>query len=315
MRADATSAAVWDVDGFVASLSGASGHTATAYARDVAQFVEWADRGGCAAPGDLDRTTLRRYLAYLTTRGFARPSIARKAAALRSFLRYLRRHGVIEVDLGRSLRAPKGASRLPRVPRQAEAADLLDDSRDRVLDHGGNADEVEDERAAALARRDVAVLEVLYGAGLRVSECCGLDRADCDLDRRVLTVMGKGAKARRVPIGEPARQALGTYLSVARDRLIRAETPPDAVFLNTRGRRLGVRDARRIVERYPLGDGQSLHPHVLRHAYATHLLEGGADLRVVQELLGHSDLATTQIYTQVTRDRLRAVYDATHPRA
>jgi integrase/recombinase XerC len=167
----------------------------------------------------------------------------------------------------------------------------------------------------ALAQRDVAVLEVLYGAGLRVSECCGLDVGDCDLDRRALTVMGKGSKARRVPLGEPARRALGTYLGRGRPLLAETGSAGDAVFLNTRGRRLGTRDARRIVERHPLADGQKLHPHVLRHAYATHLLEGGADLRVVQELLGHTDLATTQIYTHLTRDRLRAVYDATHPRA
>ena len=258
---------------------------------------------------------LRRYLAYLSTREFARPSIARKAAALRSFLRYLRRHDVIAVDLGRSLRAPKGAARLPRVPRQAEAAALLDESHQRANDTPDGLGDADEGRAAALAQRDVAVLEVLYGAGLRVSECCGLDVDGCDLDRRVLTVMGKGSKARRVPIGEPARQALGAYLADGRAVLVAPDTPADAIFLNTRGRRLGVRDARRIVERYPLADGQTLHPHVFRHAYATHLLEGGADLRVVQELLGHSDLATTQIYTQVTRDRLRAVYDATHPRA
>ena len=298
----------WDAEGFVASLTGASAHTRGAYNRDVRQFVAWAERGGCPAPRDLDRAVLRRYLAYLTTRGFARPSIARKAAALRSFLRYLRRHEVIGVDLGRTLRTPKGAARLPRVPRRSEASALLD----RAIP----SDELDDDpRAAALARRDVAVLEVLYGAGLRVSECCGLDLGDCDLDRRALTVMGKGAKARRVPLGEPARRALGSYFADARPILAESGTARDAVFLNTRGKRLGVRDARRIVERHPLADGQRLHPHVLRHAYATHLLEGGADLRVVQELLGHTDLATTQIYTHLTKDRLRAVYDATHPRA
>jgi integrase/recombinase XerC len=251
---------------------------------------------------------LRRYLAYLTTRGFARPSIARKAAALRSFLRYLRRHDVIDLDLGRSLRTPKGAARLPRVPRRSEASALLDRA-------GAEGMPGDDPVAAALARRDVAVLEVLYGAGLRVSECCGLDLGDCDLDRRMLTVMGKGAKARRVPLGAPARRELAAYLADARPVLADRGATTDAVFLNTRGHRMGVRDARRIVDRHPLVDGQRLHPHVFRHAYATHLLEGGADLRVVQELLGHTDLATTQIYTHLTKERLRAVYDATHPRA
>lgn len=315
-----TGAGGWDVDGFVASLAGASPHTSAAYGRDVSQFVAWAERGGCVAPADLDRTVGRRYLAYLTTRGFARPSIARKAAALRSFLRYLRRHDVIAVDPGRTLRAPKGASRLPRVPNRAEAAALLDESRRRTAALGAPSPESPDgdPRARALALRDVALLEVLYGAGLRVSECCGLDRAACDLGRRALTVMGKGARARRIPLGEPAAAALGAYLSGGRPALAEAGAagdPGDAVFLNGRGRRLGARDARRVLERHPLGDGRALHPHVFRHAYATHLLEGGADLRAVQELLGHTDLATTQIYTHLTRDRLRAVYDATHPRA
>ena len=164
--------------------------------------------------------------------------------------------------------------------------------------------------------RDLAVLEVLYGAGLRVAECCGLRIADCDLDRGLVTVLGKGAKVRRVPLGAPAVDALRGWLATGSPRARRAEaSPADAVFLNRRGRQLTPRDARRMLERHPLPDGRALHPHALRHAYATHLLEGGADLRAVQELLGHADLATTQIYTHVTRDRLRAVYEATHPRA
>ena len=298
----------WAVDEFVASLAGASGHTAAAYARDVRQFVAWAERGGCASPDQLDHTTLRRYLAYLTTRQFARRSIARKAASLRAYLRYLHRRGVIATDPGRSLRTPKGEARLPRVPRQAEAGALLD---------AASAAEIEDDddAGAATAWRDLAVLEVLYGAGLRVSECCGLTLESVDTTRGFLTVLGKGSKQRRVPLGEPAKAALRGYLAHGRAELVTERTPPDAVFLNARGRRLTTRDARRIVARHPLPDGQALHPHALRHAYATHLLERGADLRAVQELLGHTDLATTQIYTHLTRERLRAVYDATHPRA
>jgi site-specific recombinase XerD len=300
----------WTVDDFVDSLTSASPHTRAAYARDVRQFVAWADRGGCTDPQRLDHATLRRYLAYLTTRGFAKRSIARKAAALRAYLRYLRRHGVIEVDPGRSLRAPKGPARLPRVPRIPEAAALLDAAVATVPDPGATG-----ARAGAVARRDLAVLEILYGAGLRVAEACGLTFADCDLRRGALTVLGKGSKIRRVPIGAPARLALGEYLELGRAQLVSAQTPAEVVFLNTRGRPLTPRDARRILDRHPLPDGRVLHPHVLRHAFATHLLEGGADLRVVQEMLGHADLATTQIYTHLTRDRLRAVYDATHPRA
>ncbi|MBM3660924.1 MAG: hypothetical protein FJW95_15685, partial [Actinobacteria bacterium] len=166
----------------------------------------------------------------------------------------------------------------------------------------------------AVARRDVAVLELLYGAGLRVSECCGLRLVDCDVDRGFVTVLGKGAKVRRVPLGAPARDALVEYLADART-VLRRDDSPDVVFLNRRGGGLGTRDVRRVVGAIPLADGRRLHPHALRHAYATHLLEGGADLRVVQELLGHADLATTQIYTHLTRDRLQAVYEASHPRA
>jgi integrase/recombinase XerC len=298
----------WAVDEFVASLAGASGHTVEAYERDVRQFVAWAERGGCPSPDRLDHATLRRYLAYLTTRRLARRSIARKAASLRAYLRYLHRHGVIAADPGRSLRAPKGEARLPRVPRQAEAVALLDHAESVELDE-------DDAAAAATAWRDLAVIEVLYGAGLRVSECCGLTLESVDTGRGLLTVMGKGAKQRRVPLGEPALAAVRGYLAHGRPELVTARTPPDALFLNARGRRLTTRDARRIVGRHPLPDGQALHPHALRHAYATHLLERGADLRAVQELLGHTDLATTQIYTHLTRERLRAVYDATHPRA
>ncbi len=148
-----------------------------------------------------------------------------------------------------------------------------------------------------------------------MAECCGLRVVDCDLDRGLVTVLGKGSKIRRVPIGAPAVEALAEWMARGRPELVTADSPAEAVFLNRRGRALSPRDARRVLERHPLPDGRALHPHALRHAYATHLLEGGADLRAVQELLGHADLATTQIYTHVTRDRLRAVYEATHPRA
>jgi integrase/recombinase XerC len=301
----------WDVDGFAASLTGRSEHTRRAYAHDVGEFVAWAERGGCPEPADADHRALRRYLAYLDTRGFATRTVARKAAAVRAYLRYLRRQGVIAEDPGRSLRTPKGEARLPRVPRRDEAAAFLDAAAARPERLGaGDPDPV----GLAVARRDVAVLELLYGAGLRVSECCGLRIPDCDLERGFVTVLGKGAKVRRVPLGEPARDALAAYLTGHRPVLARGDSP-DAVFLNRRGGVLGTRDARRIVAAIPLADGRRLHPHALRHAYATHLLEGGADLRVVQELLGHADLATTQIYTHLTRDRLQAVYEASHPRA
>jgi integrase/recombinase XerC len=297
--------ALWDVDGFIGSLTGSSPHTRKAYESDLRQFVTWAERGGAAGPDAVDRLVLRRYLAYLTTRGMARPTIARKAAALRAFFGWLRRKGVVDTDPTRNLRAPKGDRRLPKVPKAAEVATLLEEAP---------ADD-EDGVAAAVARRDLAVLEVLYGAGLRVSELCGLGPSDVDLRGGLVTVLGKRSKIRRVPLGEAAIAAIRAYLDRGRANLSGPESPPDALFLNRRGRRLTPRDARRILERRLLTDGRAISPHSLRHAYATHLLEGGADLRAVQELLGHADVATTQLYTHLTKDRLRAVYDATHPRA
>jgi integrase/recombinase XerC len=320
------------VDDFLASLGAYSPHTRRAYEHDVREFVTWAERGACPEPAAADRRVLRRYLAFLSTRGFARRSVARKVAAVRGYLRYLYRTGVITADPGRALRAPKGEARLPRVPASAETAALLGAAADRVEDElgagrrgrpapeetadppstsGGGGDPV----AAALARRDLALLEVLYGAGLRVAECCGLRLEDCELDRGLVTVLGKGSKRRRVPVGVPACDALRDWLRLGRPVLATAASPPDVVFLARRGGAMGTREAHRVVARHPLADGRRLHPHALRHAYATHLLEGGADLRAVQELLGHADLATTQVYTHLTRDRLRAVYDAAHPRA
>ncbi len=304
----------WRLTAFAQSLQSLSANTRAAYQRDVAQFVQWLARGACSGPDELDHATCRRYLAFLSTRRLAPRSIARKTAAIRAYLRFLHRTGVLPTDPSRSLRAPKGPARLPRVPRRDEAAAMLD----RAGAYAGSPDADRGdpgERAEALAMRDLALLEILYGTGVRVSECCGLTLQTCDLRNRHVTVLGKGAKTRRVPLGEPAVAAVRAYLDRGRRRLLTPDTPPDLLFVNARGRALSPRDARRIVERHPLPDGRTLHPHALRHAYATHLLEGGADLRTVQELLGHADLATTQVYTHLTRDRLRAVYDATHPRA
>jgi integrase/recombinase XerC len=294
---------VHDPDGFVIALSAMSENTRRAYEHDAREFVQWCERGGCPDPSALDHRTLRRYLAYLQTRGFSRSSTARKAASVRAYLRHLRRRGVLGRDVASAVQAPKGARRLPRMPRKNEAAALLDE-----LSDGADAS---DPRAL----RDLAVVELLYGAGLRVSECCGLDVGDVDLRRSLVTVLGKGAKVRRLPLGEPARDAVATYLRAGRAVLQPSAEAGRALFLNARGRRLTPRDVRRVLDRHPLADGRSLHPHALRHAYATHLLEGGADLRAVQELLGHADVGTTQIYTHVTRERMRAVYERTHPRA
>jgi integrase/recombinase XerC len=297
----------WPADDFARSLTSMSVHTRRAYDRDVQEFVAWCERGACATPHSLDHRVLRRYLAYLTTRGFSRSTIARKAASVRAFSRYLARHDVVDHDPGRHLRSPAGAQRLPRVPRAAEATLLLDAAIERTAST--------EARELALARRDLALLELLYATGLRVSECCGLDVNNVELRKRYVTVLGKGAKVRRVPFGDAAHEALVAYVDNARAALFTDRSPAQALFVNRRGNRLTPRDARRVLERFPLPDGRALHPHALRHAFATHLLEGGADLRSVQELLGHADLSTTQVYTHVTRDRLKSVYQHTHPRA
>jgi len=282
----------WDLPGFAAWLGGRAAATRTAYVGDVSAFAEWVARGGVEGPEAVDRMHLRRYLAALSTRKLARATIARKAAALRCYFSWLVRQGRLGVDPARALRAPTGGGRLPRVLSGGEVSALLDVA-------GGTPWE----------RRDLAVLELLYAAGLRVSELCGLERGDVDLRGRTVTVLGKGSKQRRVPIHDAAVAALRRWLEDGRDEV---DGPPEAVFVNRRGARLGPRDVRRILDRRA---ASPTHPHALRHTYATHLLDGGADLRVVQELLGHASLATTQVYTHVSKERLRAVYGETHPRA
>jgi site-specific recombinase XerD len=291
----------WQLEAFAGSLTGAAPATVEAYERDVRSFVTWAERRGLAGPEGVDRTTLRRYLAYLSTTGKARRTIARRASAVRRYFGWLRRTGAVEADPSVGLTAPKGEARLPRVLRPDELRTLL-------------GDDPNDDAAAGGARqlRDDAVLEVLYGSGLRVAELSGLDVDEVDLAARRLTVWGKGGKQRVVPLGEPAADALGRWLRDGRQAMATEATPAAAVFVNARGRRLTPRDVRRIVDRR---SAAPTHPHALRHTFATHLLDGGADLRVVQELLGHSDLATTQRYTHVSKERLRSVFDATHPRA
>ena len=206
--------------------------------------------------------------------------------------------------------AQDAAARSARDGRRRAARGRL---RAHCIDSGRRYPRPSRAARGARARRDLAVLELLYGAGLRVSECCGLDLGDVDLRHRTVTVLGKGSKIRRLPLGDPACAAVSDYLRDARSALVHDAT--NALFVNARGHRLTPRDARRILDRFPLPDGRTLHPHALRHAFATHLLEGGADLRAVQELLGHADVGTTQVYTHVTRDRLRSVYQQTHPRA
>jgi integrase/recombinase XerC len=282
----------WDLPGFSAWLGGRAAATLKAYVSDVDAFAAWMARSQIQSPEGVDRMHLRRYLASLGTRKLARATIARKVAALRCYFSWLVRQGRLGSDPTRTLRAPSGGGRLPRVLSKGEMASLLEVRAETAVD-----------------RRDLAVLELLYAAGLRVSELCGLDRGDIDLRRRTVTVLGKGGKQRRVPVHDAAVDALRGWFDDGRDQM---GGPPEAAFVNRRGTRLGPRDVRRILDRRAVSP---THPHALRHTYATHLLDGGADLRVVQELLGHSSLATTQVYTHVSKERLRSVYGDTHPRA
>ena len=294
-------AADWDLDEFSYSLTSLAPASVTAYRRDLDAFVEWADRLGLAGPEGVDRRVLRRYVAFLTTRRYARRTIARHVASLRRYFDWLRRRGRLEIDPTARLSAPGHDGRLPRVLRRDEIQVLLD----------VGPPPTDDPIEAAIAQRDSAVLEILYGSGLRVAEVCGLRPVDIDLDRGRLTVWGKGSKQRTVPLSPPAIGALRRWLDAGRSVLVDADTPHDTVFVNRRAHPLTPRDVRRILDRRA---GGPAHPHALRHTFATHLLDGGADLRAVQELLGHADLATTQLYTHVSRERLRGVLETTHPR-
>jgi integrase/recombinase XerC len=291
----------WRQEDFDRSLTDVAPATAVAYRRDVAAFVTWAERAALAGPEAVTRLTLRRYLAYLATRRYARRTVARKVAALRRYFAWLRHDGVLATDPSIRLSSPAGEGRLPRVLGPAELDALLDQPPARA-----------DHQPEAVRLRDDAVLELLYGSGLRVAELCGLRAIDVDLGRRMVTVWGKGAKQRQVPISPPAAGAVADWLARGRDDLATGETPPDALFVNRKGRRLGPRDVRRLLDSRSAGP---THPHALRHTFATHLLDGGADLRVVQELLGHASLQTTQVYTHVSKEHLLKVYGITHPRA
>lgn len=287
----------WRIDDFADALTSLSDNTVAAYRSDLTAFAAWCARSDLLEPTAVTRATVRRYLAHLTTRRFARRTIARKVAALRRYYRWAGTTGLMSNDPTNGVSVPAGSGRLPRVLDQRELRGLLD------------AD-VPDTEPEWRRRRDDAVLELLYGSGLRVGELCGLRVRSLALSTGVATVWGKGAKERRVPLSEPAVRALAEWLA------IRADVLPvdvgDVLFGNERGRPLTPRDVRRIIDRR---SPSPTHPHALRHTFATHLLDGGADLRSVQELLGHTDVATTQRYTHVSRERLSAAYREAHPRA
>lgn len=285
------------MDDFALSLTAASANTIQAYRRDVELFADWAQRGGVDGPEDVDRLLLRRYLAHLSTRRYARRSMARKAAALRRYFRWARQTGLVPTDPTTGLTASAGPGRLPQIVPGADLAELLEPA-------------VDPDEPVWRRHRDDAVLELLYGSGLRVSELCGLDLDGVDLSHGVVTVWGKGSKERRVPLSDAAIDALQQWLRARPE--VAGPDAGAALFLSARGARLGTREVRRVLDRR---SPSPTHPHALRHTYATHLLDGGADLRAVQELLGHSDVSTTQRYTHISKERLRSVYATAHPRA
>jgi integrase/recombinase XerC len=290
-------APAWRLETFVASLTNSAANTVAAYRSDLASFIDWATAGGVVEPVGVDRSLLRRYVASLAARRLAKRTIARKVSSLRRYFGYLRREGWLAVDPSTALRAPAGDGRLPRVLDHDDVAALLDGPSPEGEPHWRRL-------------RDDAVLEVLYGSGVRVGELCGLDVDSLDLASGAISVWGKGSKQRRVPLSEPAIAALRSWSAIRQEVVVDAAGP--ALFGNERGVRLAPRDVRRIIDRRST---KPTHPHALRHTFATHLLDGGADLRAVQELLGHADVATTQRYTHISNHRLREAYSEAHPRA
>jgi site-specific recombinase XerD len=317
------------IDAFVDHLRlerGLSPHTVQAYRTDVTSLSAFLVRGRRTLL-DADHAVLRRWLAQLRTRGYARSSLHRKAAGVRTFYAWANKRRMIATNPAALLAGPSPASRLPTVLKASEATMLATAPADP---QGGRTQRADTDGAQeARLLRDRAVLELLYGCGLRVAELCGLNVEDVDLDGRRVRVMGKGGKERVVPMGDFAAQAVVEYLHAARATFLPSEDsdrkglPPaalsdrSALFFNRRKRRMGPRDARALVDRYVRAvlEGRKVSPHTLRHSFATHLLEGGADIRTVQDLLGHASLATTQRYTHVSRGRLFEAYRQSHPRA
>ena len=294
-----------------------SPHTVRAYAGDIRSLLEHACRAGVQTPDGLDLSQLRSWLAVQYESGAARATLARRGAAARTFTAFAHRRGWLAADPGPRLGTLKTRRTLPHVLRKDEMESVLDAAGRRAEPVTGPTRSAAEQRVEiAAALRDAAILELFYATGIRVSELCGLDAGSLDDVRRTVRVRGKGDKERTVPVGVPALRAVGSWLTAGRPVLATQASGP-ALFLGVRGGRLDPRTARRIVhERLrETGTVRDTGPHGLRHSAATHLLEGGADLRSVQEILGHSSPATTQIYTHVSIERLKSSYRQAHPRA
>ncbi|ORW34080.1 recombinase XerC [Mycobacterium paraense] len=294
-----------EFDQYLDLQCGRSAHTRRAYLGDVRSLLAFLDghRNGEGLDA-LSLPVLRAWLAAAAGAGAARTTLARRTSAIKAFTGWAARRGLLATDPGARLQVPKAHRTLPSVLRQDQALDAMAAAKSGA------------QQGDPLALRDRLIVELLYATGIRVSELCGLDLDDVDAHHRLLRVLGKGNKQRTVPFGMPAVEALTAWLADGRPALATAASGP-ALLLGARGRRLDVRQARTVVHQTvaAVDDAPDMGPHGLRHSAATHLLEGGADLRVVQELLGHSSLATTQLYTHVAVSRLRAVHDQAHPRA
>lgn len=289
-----------EFDEYLALQRGRSAHTRRAYLGDLRSLFEFTG-GGLET---LTLPTLRSWLAAQSGAGAARTTLARRTSSVKTFTAWALRRGLLDTDPAARLQTPKSRRTLPAVLRQDQALDAM-----AALNSGA-------QQGDPMALRDRLIVELLYATGIRVSELCGLDVDDLDRARHVLQVLGKGNKQRTVPFGEPAQKALAAWLSDGRPAVATADSGP-ALLLGARGGRLDPRQARTVVHQTmsAVDGAPDIGPHGLRHSAATHLLEGGADLRVVQELLGHTTLATTQLYTHVSVARLRAVHDQAHPRA
>ena len=273
------------------------------YISDLESFLKHLAKLEIYEFSNLELTHIRSWLAHQQSTGISRSTLARRIVSIRAFTYWAASQGWITSDLGATLAIPKPHKSLPEVLTKADTNIVLDSMKSR-----------RDEEPTPLAIRDLAILEVLYATGIRVSELCGLNLLDIDSDRNTLQVIGKGNKQRTVPLGIPAKRTLDDYIANARPQLISSQSE-NAVFLGSRGKRIDQRTARQVVYQAMTAVGSSMGPHGLRHTAATHLLEGGADLRTVQEILGHSSLATTQIYTHVSAERLQSAYKQAHPRA
>ncbi|MFC8304803.1 tyrosine recombinase XerC [Specibacter sp. NPDC057265] len=283
---------------------GRSEHTLRAYGGDVDSLLIHAVTEGNVALSDVDLASLRRWLGQQSAEGLSRSTLARRTATVRSFMSWAQREGLLAVDPALRLRAPQRGKSLPAVLQQQQLRRLMDDLLAAA------------ETLEPLPLRDLAMVELLYGTGIRVGELAGLDVLDINRERRTIKVLGKGNKERTVPFGVPADRAVARWLELGRPKLVQPHSSA-ALFLGQRGGRIDQRTVRTVVDRLlgKLGDTSATGPHTLRHTAATHLLDGGADLRAVQEILGHSSLATTQLYTHVSVERLRESYRTAHPRA